>query len=185
MSKKSRDNEPEVAEIAIIGEISEDNNGFFDSLLEVPPGGECIMYFDSPGGNAYTALALLTLMRLRNIQATGVALGECSSAALLPFSGCRARYVTPYSTLLFHPMRWESEDNIGIAEAAEWARHFTELEKKMDALLAEQFSTSVAQLEKWNRPGKYVTGPEIVEAGLAKMIGLECLPELRKFCKKC
>lgn len=184
MSKKNRDDEPEVAEIVIVGSISEENNGFFDSLLEVPPGGECILYFDSPGGNAYTALALLTLMRMRNLQATGVVLGECSSAALVPFSGCRTRYVTPYSTLLFHPMQWESEDSIGIATAVEWARHFSDLEKKMDQLLAEQFATSVEMLEKWNRPGKYVTGQEMADAGLAKMIGLECLPELQKFCKR-
>lgn len=180
MSRKNREAEPEIPEIAIIGGISEENTGFFDSLLEVQPGGECILYFDCPGGNAYTALALLTMIRLRNLRATGVVLGECSSAALLPLAGCRKRYVTPYSTLLFHPMRWESEDDIGIAEAAEWARHFAALEKKMDELLAEQFSFPLERIQGWGRPGKYVTGPEFAEAGLAKLISLECLPELRK-----
>lgn len=184
MSRKNRDNEPEVVEIAVIGEISEDNSDFFDSLLEVPPGGECILYFDSPGGNAYTALAMLTLMRMRNLQATGVVLGECSSAALMPLAGCRTRYVTPYSTLLFHTMKWESEDNIGIATAVEWARHYADFEKKINQLLAEQFATTVEALGQWHCPGKYVTGQEMADAGLAKMIGLDCLPELKRYCKR-
>ena len=108
MSKKEKDTD--IPEIGFIGEVGEENSGFFDELLEIPPGGECILYFDSPGGNTYTALALLTMIRLRNIRATGVVIGECSSAALLPFAACEKRYVTQWSTLLFHPMRtWGSK----------------------------------------------------------------------------
>lgn len=183
MSKKDREKDA-ITEIALIGEMSEDNSGFFDEILELPPGGECILYFDSPGGNTYTALALLTLIRLRNIHATGVVIGECSSAAVLPLAACETRYVTPWSTLLFHPMRWQSEEEIKIEEAAEWARHFRYLEGQMDKLMVEQFPAPAELIEQWNRPGKYVTGPEFAEAGLAKMIPLECLPELKKYVKR-
>jgi len=183
MSRKDKEKD-EIAEIAIIGEISEENSGFFDELLEIPPGGECIMYFDSPGGNTYTALAMLTLIRLRNMRVTGIVLGECSSAALLPLAACEKRYVTPWSTLLFHAMRWQSDDDVKMEEAAEWARHFHDLENKMDVLMAEQFPASLELIQTWNRPGKYVTGPEMAEAGLAKMIPLECLAELKKYVKR-
>ena len=71
--------------------------------------------------------------RLRGLRATGIVTGECSSAALWPFAACTRRLVTPCSVLLFHPMRWQSEENVGLAEAAEWARHFGQLEKEMDA----------------------------------------------------
>ena len=40
------------------------------------------IYFDSPGGSPYTALSLVSLLRLRNINATGIVTGECSSAAV-------------------------------------------------------------------------------------------------------
>jgi hypothetical protein len=41
--------------------------------------------------------------------------------------------------LLFHPMKWQSEEHVGLAEAAEWARHFGQLEQDMDSLLAHLF----------------------------------------------
>jgi hypothetical protein len=72
-------------------------------------------------------------------------------------------------------MKWQSEENVGLAEAAEWARHFGDLEKTMDQLLAELFGVSVADMARWMQPGRYLTGREIVEAGLAEMVGLEPL----------
>jgi len=74
-------------------------------LLGVEPGGECILYIDSLGGSPYCAMALTSLILLRGLRATGVVAGECSSAALLPVCGLLRRYVTPYSVLLFHPMK--------------------------------------------------------------------------------
>jgi ATP-dependent protease ClpP protease subunit len=117
----------------------------------------------------------MSLMLLRDLHATGIVTGECSSAALWPLAACRRRLVTPYSVLLFHPMKWQSEENVGLAEAAEWARHFGDLEKTMDHVLADLFGVSPADMERWMQPGRYLTGREIVEAGLAELIGLEPL----------
>ena len=50
---------------------------------------------------------------------TAVVTGECSSAMLWPFAACERRLVTPYSVLLFHPMKWQSEEHVGLAEAAD------------------------------------------------------------------
>lgn len=165
-------------EIAIVGDLTEHESELTERLLDIEPGGECTIYFDSPGGSPYCATSLMTLIRLRGIQATGIVTGECSSAALWPFAACQRRLVTPYSVLLFHPMRWQSEENVGLAEAAEWARHFGSLEKDMDSLLADLFGVSLEMMDKWINPGRYVSGQEMADAGLAEIIPVGQLTNL-------
>ena len=166
-------------EIAVVGDLTENQSAACDKLLEVEPGGECILYFDSPGGSPYTAVAMMTMIRLRDLKATGVVAGECSSAALWPLAACRRRIVTRYSVLLFHPMRWQSEENVGLPEATEWARHFGQLEKDMDHLLAELLGLPDETIERWARPGRYVTGPELAETGAAELVDLKPWDALR------
>ncbi len=167
-------------EIALVGDLTENQSQLVASLLEVPPGGECVLYFDSLGGSPYCAIALTSLILLRGLRATGIVAGECSSAALWPFAACTRRLVTPYSVLLFHPMKWQSEENVGLAEAAEWARHFSRLEADMDRLLADLFQVSAEKLRAWTNPGRYVSGTELVEAGLAELVELKPLDWLRR-----
>jgi ATP-dependent protease ClpP protease subunit len=159
-------------EIALIGDLTEHESDCYDKLLGVAPGSECTLYINSPGGSAYTAISLMTLIRLRGLQVTGVVTGECSSAALWPFAACVRRCVTPYSVMLFHPMKWQSEEHVQLDEATEWARHFGQLEKDMDRLLADQLGVAYEQLQEWMRPGRYVSGPEFANAGLAELIDL-------------
>lgn len=165
-------------EIALTGDLTEHQSDLCEKLLEVEPGGECVLYFDSVGGSPYSAVALTSMILLRSLQATGVVIGECSSAALWPFAACRRRLVTPYSVLLFHPMKWQSEENVGLSEATEWARHFGTLEGDMDRWLAELFGVSIEVIEPWIRPGRYVSGAEMVEQGLAEMTGMKPLDEV-------
>jgi hypothetical protein len=117
----------------------------------------------------------MTLIKLRNIRATGIVTGECSSATLWPFAACRRRIVTQFSVMLFHPMRWQSEENVGLAEAAEWARHFGQLEQDMDALLAHLFGVSTEVMHEWINPGRYVSGRELAAAGMAELVELDQL----------
>ncbi|MHC4399337.1 MAG: ATP-dependent Clp protease proteolytic subunit [Planctomycetota bacterium] len=166
-------------EIAFVGDLSENQTELWERLLEVEPGEECVLYFDSLGGSPYCALAMASLIRLRNMPATGIVTGECSSAALWPFAACRRRLVTPYSVLLFHPMKWQSEENVGLSEAAEWARHFARLETDMDLLLASLFDAPADIIQQWTHPGRYVPGPELAEAGLAELVELKPLELLR------
>ena len=163
-------------EIAVVGDLTDNEADLTDRLLGVEPGGECTIYFDSPGGSPYCAMSLVTLLRLRDIGATAIVTGECSSAALWPFAACRRRLVTPYSVFLFHPMKWQSEEHIGIREAAEWSRHFAELEREMDVLLGQLFGRSEELINDWIRTHRYVTGKEMHEAGLAELVGLAPLP---------
>jgi ATP-dependent protease ClpP protease subunit len=160
-------------EIALVGDLTESEAEMTDKLLSVPHGGQCTIFVDSPGGSPYCAMSLMTLMILRGIKATGIVTGECSSAALWPFAACRRRLVTPYSVFLFHPMKWQSEEHVGLAEAAEWARHFGQLERDMDRLLADLFGVSESSMAKWINPGRYVGGRELADAGLADLIELK------------
>jgi ATP-dependent Clp protease protease subunit len=166
-------------EIAIVGDLTDNEADLTDRLLGVAPGGECTIYFDSPGGSPYCGMSLVTLLRIRGIRATAVVTGECSSAALWPFAACQRRLVTPFSVFLFHPMKWQSEEHIGIREAAEWSRHFAELEHDMDVLLCDLFGRSADLINEWSRTHRYVTGRELVAAGLAELIALEPLPQLQ------
>ena len=165
-------------EIALVGDLTDSESELTDRLLGVPPGGECILYIDSPGGSPYCAMSLLGLLRLRDIKATAVVTGECSSAALWPFAACHRRLVTPYSVFLFHPMKWQSEEHIGIREAAEWSRHFADLEKEMDVLLAELFGRAADLINHWIATHRYVTGREMADAGLAELVPLSPLRRL-------
>jgi len=162
-------------EVALVGELTDRTPDLCERLLDVPPGGECVLYFDSPGGSPYCAMALMSLIVLRGLRATGVVAGECSSAALWPFAACHRRIVTPFSALLFHPMRWQSEEHVILAEAAEWARHFGQLEGDMDHLLADLFQAPHELIKSWVSPGRYVAGRELAAAGLAELVELKPL----------
>lgn len=171
--EQSEGREPEgPVEISVAGDLTDNETDLCERLLGVAPGGECVLYFDSPGGSPYCALSLMSLILIRRLRATGIVTGECSSAALWPFAACVKRLVTPFSVLLFHPMKWQSEEHVGLAEAAEWARHFGHLEQDMDTLLAELFHVPTDDMNKWITPGRYVSGHEMVKAGLAEMIEL-------------
>jgi ATP-dependent Clp protease protease subunit len=171
MSDRPDDDGP--VEIAIVGDLTDSEADLTDRLLGIEPGGECTIYFDSPGGSPYCAVSLMTLIKLRRLRATGIVTGECSSATLWPLAACQRRIVTPFSVLLFHPMRWQSEENVGLAEASEWARHFGQLEQDMDTLLAHLFGVSSDLMRKWINPGRYVSGRELAAAGMAELVELD------------
>jgi ATP-dependent protease ClpP protease subunit len=159
-------------EIVLAGELSDKQGDLHDRLLEAPRNSRGTIFFDSCGGSAYIGLALASLIRLRGLQAVGVVAGECSSAALLPFAACSERYVTAHATLLFHPVRWQSEEQVRLEEAAEWARHFQLMEADHDRLLAALFGCAPEVIAPWNQKGRFVSGQELVDAGLAKLVDL-------------
>lgn len=159
-------------EIVISGELIDKEGQLHEKLMELPRNSRGTIFFDSSGGSAYVGLALASLMRLRGLKAIGIVAGECSSAAIMPLAACVERYVTPHTSLLFHPIRWQSEEQVRLEEAAEWARHFSIMEADHDALIARLFGCSQELIKRWNNPGRFVSGHEFVEAGLARMIDL-------------
>jgi ATP-dependent protease ClpP protease subunit len=160
------------AEIPVVGDVDDWEADVIKALLDLPAGGACTFYIDSAGGSVYGALAVVTLLRHRRLRGTAVVLGECSSAAVLVFAGCRRRLVTPYSTLLFHRMRWQSERRVAAEEAYRWAKHFEDMEKELDNLQAKLFGAAEDQVREWTQGSHYVTGAQLVAAGLAEMLEL-------------
>ena len=158
------------AEIAVIGDVDDWEADVVKELLGVPAGGECVFYIDSAGGSVFGALAALTLLRHRRVSATAVVIGECSSAAILLFAACTHRLVTPYSTLLFHRMRWQSDKRVAADEAQRWSRHFEEMEREVDELQARLFGVSEATVRDWTAGSHYVSGAQLVAAGLAELV---------------
>jgi ATP-dependent Clp protease protease subunit len=156
-------------EIVLCGDLTDRQAELLDRLTEVPPRSRGLLYFDSCGGSVYTGLALATLIRTRQLRITAVVIGECSSAALLPFAACSTRFVTRQATLLFHPMRWQSEEDVRLEEATEWARHFKHLEGDLDQILVKLLPIELAALHQWTRPGRFVSGQEIADAKLATL----------------
>ncbi|MCC7086056.1 MAG: ATP-dependent Clp protease proteolytic subunit [Pirellulales bacterium] len=177
MDERREDEGP--LEIAIVGDLTEAEAELTDKLLAVEPGGECTLYIDSPGGSPYCAMSLTSLIMLRGLRCTAIVTGECSSAALWPFAACVRRMVTPYSVMLFHPMKWQSEEHVGLNEAAEWARHFGQLETDMDDFLGELFGTAQGEIQRWIKAHRYVSGPELAAAGLAELIDFKMLDLFR------
>lgn len=159
-------------ELAINGDLTDKQHELISALVEMPRRSRGTIWFDSGGGSAYVGLALCSVIRLRGLRVTGVVASECSSAAILPFAACERRFVTPHSTLLFHPMRWQSAEDVSLDEATEWARHFKLLEEDLDQLLSKLFDFPVDKLVEWTKPGRFVSGQELVNAGLARSVDL-------------
>jgi ATP-dependent Clp protease, protease subunit len=160
-------------EFALIGDVDDWEEDLLKGLLEVKPDAECIFYIDSAGGSVYSALSVVTMVRLRRLKVWVVVLGECSSAALLVFGVAKRRFVTPLSTLLFHRTRSESDKLIDATAARHWASHFVQLEEDLNAFQAKLFGKSEKLVMQWTEEGRFVTGKDVVEAGLAEMIVFE------------
>jgi len=166
-------------EISLAGDLSEQGDELLTRLIEVPFGSEGYIFFDSGGGSAYAGLALATTIRARGLKAVAVVVGECSSAALMPLAACRTRFVAPQATLLFHPIRWQSDEDMQLEQAAEWARHFQNMEHDLDRLLCDLFEIAPERLQGWTRPGHFFTGREFALTGLAQLLDLSG-PDIRQ-----
>ncbi len=115
-------------ELAIHGDLTDKQSDLVARMLEVPRRSRGTIFFDSCGGSAVRRPGAGESDPSPRLQADAVVAGECSSAAIMPFAACQRRFVTMQSTLLFHPIRWQSEENVRLEEASEWARHFQQLE---------------------------------------------------------
>jgi len=141
-----------------------------ERLLELDDGASCTLFIDSGGGRVYSALAIMTTILLKRLDATAVVIGACSSAALMVLAACRRRLAAPYSVFQFHPVRWESGENIERVEAMEWARHFQKLEIECDRLLARLLGIAEKTVREWVCSNRYLSGRELAEAGVLELI---------------
>src|SRR5262249_20271854 len=152
-------------ELVLAGEVDDWEKDVLEELLKAPPGGECVFYIDSSGGSVYGALAVVALMRHRRLQGRAVVLAECSSAALLLFASC------PRGSACLCPGRGgATERTRRPAAPVTGARHFETLEREMDELLIRLLGKADEQVRTWIKEDRYVTGEELVAAGLAELL---------------
>lgn len=156
--------------IAVIGDLEDCEAAVIERLLELDDGASCTLFIDSGGGRVYSALAIMTTILLKKLDATAVVIGACSSAALMVLAACNRRLATPYSVFQFHPVRWESGENIERIEAMEWAKHFEKLEIECDRLLAELLGTHEETVREWVTGNRYLSGRDLAAAGVVELL---------------
>jgi len=156
-------------EISICGEMI-DRADFAERLLAIPARGNCTIYFDSPGGDAFTGLALANLIRLRGLNATGIVIGQCSSAALWPFAACQQRFMTGDSVCYFHDIQSVCDRPMTRRDAENFASQVGRLESQMNLKLVRLFGSGSAKLSEWIAASRYVTAQEMSAAGLVQLL---------------
>jgi ATP-dependent Clp protease protease subunit len=169
-SDKRDKNEAPSGDLAVVGDLDDCEADVIAKLLELPDGSECTLYIDSGGGRVYSALAIMSLMLMKRLRTTAIVLGSCSSAAIMVLAACRRRIAMPYSVFQFHPVRWESGEDIDRTEAEEWARHFGKLEQECDEIIARLFGVELSMVEGWSKQSRYLTGRELAEHGLVELL---------------
>ena len=163
-------------EIAIVGDLTDNEPDICEKLLGVPPGGECVLYFDSIGGSAYAAMALTSLIALRGLKATGIVAGECTLRRPLAFCGLPATAgdADERPAVSSHEMAKRRERGLGRGGGMGPALRLAG--KRYGLATGRHVRRLVGKKsQEWSQPGKYVTGSELVEAGLAEMIDLRPL----------
>ena len=162
----------ELAEIALVGDLTDHEGRNYSQIARNSRhGGESSCISARPAAVHVAACRSCRCYCCAGCAPTGIVTGECSSAAAMtPLRPTRS-LVTPYSVLLFHPMKWQSEEHVGLAEAAEWARHFGHLETEMDQVLAGLLGISAGRDQPLDEPGPvYRADASWPQAGLAELV---------------
>lgn len=154
----------------LIGGVEECERELIEKLIEARvEGGNIRLYINSGGGEISSALAIVGAMRALDV--TAVVLGECHSAALLPFAAAKKRLVMPWTTCLFH-VAYE-EDGKGdrtIEDAKQFVFNMEEAERQKNEILAELFGVKIELIDDWSEQGRYVTARELADAGLVEIL---------------
>ena len=93
MTNSQEDDGP--VEIAIVGDLTDSESDLTDRLLGIEPGGECTIYFDSPGGSPYCAVSLMTLIKFAQLAGDRhrhwrMLVGHALAVCRLPTADCDA-----------------------------------------------------------------------------------------------
>jgi len=91
-------------DIYISGDITEPKQyiEIFDVLRNAQRGDEIRMFFNSGGGNLWTAMQFISCMNSSDALIEGIIEGECHSAASLIFLSCHNFDVPEFGTMLCH-----------------------------------------------------------------------------------
>lgn len=154
----------------LIGGVEGCERELVEKLIEARAGkGSIRLYVNSRGGDLASALAIVGAMRALDV--TAVVLGECHSAALLPFAAAKKRLVMPWTTCLFHVAYEEdAKGDMTIEDAKQFVFNMEEAERQKNEILAELLGVKIDVIDDWSEQGRYVTAKELAEAGLVEIL---------------
>jgi ATP-dependent Clp protease, protease subunit len=157
----------------ILDEVEKCEKDLVEGLLALPSRRPCRIIINSGGGSVYASLAIATVMKMRQIQAEGIVLADCSSSALVVLSTCATRKIAPHASLLFHPMRWSSEDQARLSGAKSWAAEFDRIQRVYEDWLVTHLQLPRRTIRMWIREERYVLASELINLGVAEPLSLE------------
>ncbi len=128
------------------------------------------IYITSNGGDAYAGLGLydvLSKYTKLGVHINTVAIGSCSSAALLPFLAGKKRTISKNTTLTTHPMRLMNDE---FEDAKSWkdkAVHLQDMSDKMLAIFVKETNGLTVFWEDFLDTERHSDGELAVELGIA------------------
>lgn len=164
----SRTAEPKT--ITLLDEVEKCEKEIVESLLGVPDKKSVRFLINSGGGSVYASLAIATVLKMKQLQSEAVVLADCSSSALMIFATCQTRRIAPHASMLFHPMRWSSDDQARLPGAKSWAAEFTRVAGVYEDWLVTHLGLPRRLLKTWIREERYVLAHELVELGVASFL---------------
>jgi len=164
----SRSAEPKT--ITILDEVEKCEKEVVEALLSVPDKRPVRFLINSSGGSVYASMAICTVLKMKQLQAEAIVLADCSSSALMIFATCQTRRIAPHASLLFHPMRWSSDEQSRLPGAKSWAAEFTRVASVYEDWLVSHLGLQRRLLKTWMREERYVLAHELVELGVASFL---------------
>jgi ATP-dependent protease ClpP protease subunit len=162
----ARQSEPKT--VTLLDEIEKCEKEVVDSLTALPDKKTVRFLINSGGGSVYASLAIATVMKLKQLHGEAIVLADCSSSALLIFATCQTRKIAPHASLLFHRLRWSSEDQARLSGAKSWAAEFTRVAGVYEDWLVSHLGLPRRTIKTWIREERYVLADELIELGVAE-----------------
>lgn len=152
----------------LVGNVEDCEQDICNIILSLNEDSHLRLYINSVGGEVYSALSIAELMRLRDVRATAYVLGECHSAALIPFAACQTRFVSPSSSFLFHDMT-VGADAVSAKHIQRWSTHMHWINRQFLDTLSDMFCIPREQIDKWAGHERYLKSKDLVGAGIAAL----------------
>lgn len=166
-------------EIALVGDLSENQTSLCEKLLEVESGGECVLYIDSLGGSPYVAMAITTLILIRDLRnrhrGRRVLVGRSVALRRL-----RKAFGHALQRPSFPPHEVAERGERGPGRGHGMGQAFPPTRERHGSPAGRHVPCAVQKIHAWCNPGRYIPGRDLAEAGLAELIELRPLEMMRK-----
>lgn len=154
--------------ITLLDDVEKCEKEVTEALLAIPDKKPVKIIINSGGGSVYASLGIATVIKMKQLQAEGIVLADCSSSALLVFAACQVRKVAPHSSFLFHPMKWSSEESSRLSGAESWANEFNRVSSITENWMVEHFPIERRLIRRWIKDERYVLASELIDLGIAE-----------------